>query len=112
MLNITERQTRNATILDLEGNIIMGGGSNKYGQEIRRLLEEGKTNVLLNFQSVRYIDSSGIGELISSSQLLNKAGGSLKLYNLPKKVEEVIALSSVLPILEVCESESEALNGS
>lgn len=110
MLNIQERQSGNTTILDLEGDVIMGGGSSKLRQAINDLIKEDKTNVLLNFQKVRYIDSSGTGEILSVSQSFEEIGGSLKLTNLTPKVEQVLALSSILPILDVYDDEASALN--
>jgi anti-sigma B factor antagonist len=101
MVNITERANGETTILDLEGNLIMGGGSKKFGQEIRRLVAAGKTNILLDFTGVKYIDSSGIGELVSGAEAINSAGGSLKLSNLSAKVEDVISLSGVRSLFEI-----------
>ncbi|NJM53340.1 MAG: STAS domain-containing protein [Blastocatellia bacterium] len=111
MLNIEERKSGNTTILDLEGDVIMGGGSAKLRQAISELLKEDKTDVLLNFQKVRYIDSSGTGEILSSLESINKNEGSLKLTNLSPKVEQVLTLSSILPILDIYEDEKSALNG-
>jgi anti-sigma B factor antagonist len=109
MLNIQERQSGDTTILDLEGDVIMGGGSAKLRQAIDELLKEEKTNVLLNFEKVRYMDSSGTGEILSVSQSFNDVGGTLKLTNLTPKVEQVLALSSILPILDVYDDEATAL---
>ena len=109
MLNIQERQNGNTTILDLEGDVIMGGGSAKLRQTIGNLLKEDKTHILLNFEKVRYIDSSGTGEIISSLETINENEGSLKLTNLTSKVEQVLALSSILPILDVYDDEVSAL---
>lgn len=109
MLNIKERQAGDAVVLDLEGNIIMGGGSAELRDNIRRLIQEGKEKVILNFAGVKYIDSSGVGELVSSSVALNRVSGQLKLLNLPEKVEEVMALSSLLSIFEVYDNEAEAV---
>ena len=109
MLDITERQTNGTTILDLAGNVIMGGGSKRLGEEVRRLTSAGNTNVLLNFTSVKYLDSSGVGELLSLSDAISRADGSLKLSNLPPKVEEVLTLSGVLPIFDIYEDENAAL---
>lgn len=111
MLNITERQSADVTILDLEGNIIMGGGSAQLRDAMRRLIEEGKKNVLLNFARVKYVDSSGVGELVTSFVTLNRAGGNLKLANLPERVEQVMTLSSVKSIFDIYDNESEALAG-
>lgn len=110
MLDINERQTNGVTILDLTGNIIMGGGSKRLGEGIRRLTEAGKANVLLNFAGVKYLDSSGVGELLALSDAINRAEGSLKLSNLPPKVEEVLTLSGVLPIFDIYDDERHALD--
>ncbi len=109
MLDITERQTNGVTILDLTGNVIMGGGSKRLGEDVRRAVEAGNTNVLLNFSAVKYLDSSGVGELISLSEAINRAEGKLKLSNLPPKVEEVLTLSGVLPIFDIYDDERAAL---
>ena len=112
MLNISERQAGDSVILDLEGNIIMGSGSAQLRDSIRRLIQEGKEKIILNLAGVKYIDSSGVGELVSSSVALNRVQGQLKLLNLPEKVEEVMALSSLLSIFEVYDDESEAVSKS
>lgn len=110
MLDITERQNDDVTILDLTGNIIMGGGSKRLGEDVRRRLEAGNTNVLLNFSDVKYLDSSGVGELIALADAVNRADGNLKLANLPPKVEEVLTLSGVLPMFEIYDDERAALD--
>ena len=110
MLNIEERQNGNVTILDLEGDVIMGGGAAKLRQTIAELIKNNKTDVLLNFQKVKYIDSSGTGEIISVSESFDKIGGNLKLSNLSPKVEQVLALSSILLILDIYDDEASALN--
>ena len=106
MLDIKERQTGDVTILDLEGSIIMGGGSARLRETVRRLIGQDRKNVVLNLADVKYIDSSGVGELVSSSVALGRASGYLKLSNLHGKVEEVLTLSSLLPFFELYEGES------
>ena len=110
MLKITERLAGDVTILDLDGNIIMGGGSAALRDTIRRLIKEDRKEILLNFSGVKYIDSSGVGELVSGLVALNRKEGQLKLLHLPEKVEQVMALSSVLSIFEVYDDESRALS--
>ena len=109
MLDINKRQTNETTILDLTGNVIMGGGSKRLGEDVRRAVEAGNTNVLLNFSAVKYLDSSGVGELIALSDAISRAEGSLKLSTLPPKVEEVLTLSGVLPIFDIYDDERHAL---
>lgn len=110
LLSITERQAGDVTILDLDGNIIMGVGSVLLRDAIRRLIKEGKKKVLLNFAGIKYMDSSGIGELVSGLVALNREGGHLRLFNLTERIEEVMSLSSLLSLFEIYDSEQEALD--
>jgi anti-sigma B factor antagonist len=109
LLNTTERQVGDVTILDLEGSLIMGGGATILRDTIGRLLAAGKKKVLLNFAGVKYVDSSGIGELVSSLVTFNREDGQLKLYNLTERIEEVLTLSSLLSLFEVYPDEEQAL---
>jgi anti-sigma B factor antagonist len=109
-LNISERQAGDVTILDLSGKITIGEGSVALRTTIRRMLEEGKKKILLNLAGVGYVDSSGIGELVSSYTAINKDGGQLKLLNLTQKIQDLLTITKLLTVFDVYESESEALN--
>lgn len=109
-LNIKERQAGDVTVLDLEGNVIMGGGSAELRSAIRRLISEGRKKILLNFAQVKYVDSSGIGELVASVVSIGSRGGQMKLINLSERVDEVMGISNLLSIFEVYDDESKALN--
>lgn len=108
-LNIAERQAGDVTILDLDGKITIGEGSVALRNAIRRLLGEGKNKILLNLGSVGYIDSSGIGELVSSFTAVNKESGQLKLLNLTQKIQDLLAITKLLTVFDVFEDEGEAL---
>lgn len=108
-LNISERQAGDITILDLDGKITIGEGSVALRNAIRRLLGEGKNKILLNLGSVGYIDSSGIGELVSSFTAVNKENGQLKLLNLTQKIQDLLAITKLLTVFDVFEDEGEAL---
>ena len=88
-LNIKERQAGDVTILDLSGKITIGEGSVQLREAVRRLLDDGKKKILLNLGDVSYVDSSGIGELVSSYTTTNNNGGQLKLLNLTKKIQDL-----------------------
>src|SRR5678809_592430 len=92
-LNIEERQAGDVTVLDMSGKITIGEGSVALRTAVRRLLEEGKKRILLNLAGVSYIDSSGIGELVSSYTAINKEGGQLKLLNLTQKLQDLLHIS-------------------
>ena len=109
-LNITERQAGDVTILDLSGKVTIGEGSVALRGAIRRLLGEGKSKILLNLGSVGYVDSSGIGELVSSFTAVNKEGGTLKLLNLTQKIQDLLAITKLLTVFDVFEKEDEALS--
>jgi len=109
-LNIKERQAGDITILDMDGKVTIGEGSVALRSAIRRLLEEGKKKILLNLGGVGYIDSSGIGELVSSFTAINKDGGQLKLLNLTQKLQDLLGITKLLTVFDVYENESDALN--
>ena len=109
-LNINERQAGDVTVLDMNGRITIGEGSVALRTAIRRLLEEGKKKILLNLGGVGYIDSSGIGELVSSFTAINKEGGQLKLLNLTQKLRDLLAITKLLTVFDVYENEGEALD--
>ena len=108
-INISERQAGDVTILDLSGKVTIGEGSVALRNAIRRLLGEGKNKILLNLGKVGYIDSSGIGELVSSFTAVNKEGGSLKLLNLTQKIQDLLAITKLLTVFDVFDEEAEAL---
>ena len=109
-LDIKERQAGDVIVLDMSGKITIGEGSVALRSAIRRLLEEGKKKILLNLAGVGYIDSSGIGELVSSYTAINKEQGQLKLLNLTQKLQDLLAITKLLTVFDVYESESDALN--
>jgi anti-sigma B factor antagonist len=109
-LNINERQAGDVTVLDLSGKITIGEGSVALRTAVRRLLEEGKKRVLLNLANVSYIDSSGIGELVSSYTATNKEAGQLKLLNLTQKIKDLLTITKLYTVFDVYDNEAEALN--
>ncbi|MGH9898110.1 MAG: STAS domain-containing protein [Pyrinomonadaceae bacterium] len=108
-LNIAERQAGDVTILDLDGKITIGEGSVALRTVIRRLLDEGKKKILLNLARVGYVDSSGIGELVSSFTSVKNAGGQLKLLGLTQKIKDLLTITKLLTVFDTYENESGAL---
>jgi anti-sigma B factor antagonist len=108
-LNIKERQAGDVTILDLSGKITIGEGSVQLREAVRRLLDEGKKKILLNLGDVSYVDSSGIGELVSSYTTTNNNGGQLKLLNLTKKIQDLLMITKLLTVFETHDTEEAAV---
>ena len=109
-ITISERQAGDVTILDLNGKVTIGEGSVALRNTIRRLLGDGKSKILMNLGGVGYIDSSGIGELVSSFTAVNKEGGTLKLLNLTQKIQDLLAITKLLTVFDVYDDEAEALS--
>ena len=109
-IHITDRQVGNVIILDIDGQLTMGGSSVALHAAIRRLLEEGEDQILLNLAGVSYVDSSGLGELIASHSALDKKGGQIKLLHLTDRVRELMTSTQLLTLFDVYESESEAVD--
>jgi anti-sigma B factor antagonist len=109
-LSIKDREVGDVTILDLSGKITIGEGSVQLREAVRRLLDEGKKKILLNLGEVAYVDSSGIGELVSSYTTTNNQGGHLKLLNLTKKIQDLLMITKLLTVFETFDSEASALD--
>ena len=109
-LDVKERQAGDVTILDLRGEVRIGEGSIALRDAIRNLADTGKKKLLLNLAGVSYIDSSGIGELVSSYTAIGKEGGQLKLLNLTQKLQDLLTITKLLTVFDVYESEADALN--
>jgi len=109
-ITITERQAGDVTILDLVGKVTIGEGSVALRNTIRRLLGEGKNKILLNLGGVGYIDSSGIGELVSSFTAVKKEGGILKLLSLTQKIQDLLAITKLLTVFDTFDDEASALS--
>src|SRR5215470_10430933 len=108
-LTIKDREAGDVTILDLSGKITIGEGSVQLREAVRRLLDEGRKKILLNLGDVAYVDSSGIGELVSSYTTTNNQGGQLKLLNLTKKIQDLLMITKLLTVFETYDNEQSAL---
>jgi anti-sigma B factor antagonist len=105
----TTRELGGIAIVDLSGRISLGDGSALLRKTVRDLLDEGRTKIILNLGDVNYIDSSGIGELVSGFTAVRNRGGELKLLNLTKKVNDLLQLTKLFTVFEVHNDESGAV---
>ncbi len=109
-LEIRERMVGDVVILDLIGKVTIGEGSVQLRDTVSRLLEAGRNRIILNLGGVSYVDSSGIGELVSRYTTTKNTGGRLKLLNLPKKIKDLLMITKLLTVFEIYEDEEAALN--
>ena len=109
-LNIEERQAGDVTILDLAGNITLGSGGRELDGLVRDLVREGRSKILLNLADVIYVDSSGLGHLISSYNAARIGGGQLKLLNLTKRVRDLLVITNLVTVFDTFNEELTALH--
>jgi len=109
-LYATTREDSGIAIVDLSGRISLGEGSALLRKTVRDLLEQGHARILLNLGDVNYIDSSGIGELVSGFTAVRNRGGELKLLSLTKKVNDLLQLTKLFTVFEVFNDENTAVS--
>ena len=108
-MEIAERVVNDVTILDLKGKMTLGEGDELLKDKINSLLSQGRKKLLLNLEGVPYIDSAGLGEVVRTYTTVSRQGGSLKLLNLTKRIEDLLSITKLLTVFETYESESEAV---
>jgi anti-sigma B factor antagonist len=101
---------KGVVIVDLSGNITLGGGNIFLKETLRSLAEQNQTKVLLNLADVTYIDSSGLGELVAGYTAISKAGGELKLLNLTDRVKDLMMITKLLTVFDAFDTESSAVD--
>jgi anti-sigma B factor antagonist len=108
-VKISTRQVDGVTILDMSGRITLGEGSVQLRDAVRDLLGKGQKHILLNLGDVTYIDSSGIGELVSAFTTVKNQGGELKLLNLTRKVHDLLQITKLYTVFDVKDDEASAV---
>jgi anti-sigma B factor antagonist len=109
-MKATVRQVDSVTVVDLSGRITLGEGCTQLRELIRGEVGKGNKKVLLNLADVTYIDSSGIGELVSAFTAVSNQGGQLKLLNLTKKVHDLLQITKLYTVFDVHDDEAKAIS--
>ncbi|HET6145149.1 MAG TPA: STAS domain-containing protein [Candidatus Acidoferrales bacterium] len=105
----TSRDVGDVTVIDMDGRITLGEGSALLRDLIRENLARGQRKILLNLGGINYIDSSGLGELVSGYRYIKSEGGEVKLLNLNKKVTDLLQITKLYTVFDIHSQESEAL---
>lgn len=106
----TAREVGGVTIVDLSGRITLGEGSSMLRQMVRDLLAKNQRKIVLNLADINYIDSAGIGELVSGYTTVRNQGGELKLLQLTKKVHDLLQITKLYTVFEVHDKEQAVLD--
>jgi anti-sigma B factor antagonist len=108
-LYLNQRRIGEVTVVDLKGRARIVGSTIALHRSVRCLVDEGKTQIVLDLQGVTDIDSGGLGELISSLRTVTNRGGTFKLVHLTEKLRELLSITKLLTVFDISENESEAL---
>ena len=109
MVRVTVRRVDGVAVVDIGGRITLGEGSTKLRDSIQELLANNERRILLNLGEVTYIDSSGLGELVSAFTAVRAKCGELKLLNLTRKVHDLLQITKLYTVFDVQEDEANAI---
>jgi len=106
---LSSRQVGEVTVIDIEGRLTLGDGSNALRDELRHLIATNRRKILVNLGDVSYIDSSGIGQLVAGFTTVSNQGGKLKLVKANKRIKDLLHMTRIAAIFEMYEDESAAV---
>jgi anti-sigma B factor antagonist len=106
---ISERKRNDVTILDLKGKITIGAAEEALRDAVHKVLGNGSTKLVLNLKEVSTIDSSGVGELVSSYTSATNRGAKIKLASLPPKINDILTITQLITVFDVYDNEDEAV---
>jgi anti-sigma B factor antagonist len=108
-MQIDERKVGDVTILDMKGKMTLGDGDEMLRAKINAIIQAGAKRIVLNLGDVPYIDSAGLGEVVRTYTTVSRQGGVLKLLNLTKRIQDLLAITKLLTVFETFENENEAV---
>ena len=109
-MQIEERQVGDVMILELSGRLTIGEGDELLRDKINSMLQQGHRKLLLNLGEVPYVDSAGLGQMVSTLSTVKRQGGSLKLLHLTKRIQDLLSITKLLTVFDAFDSEQEALD--
>ena len=108
-LQASSREIGGVIVIDLDGRITLGDGSALLRDLIHEHLDKGHKKLVLNLAAISYLDSTGLGEMVSGYRLVKSQGGELKLLNLNKKVSDLLQVTKLYTVFDIHNDETEAV---
>jgi anti-sigma B factor antagonist len=105
-LKTSTREVQGVSIVDIKGRIVIGEESARLRDLVHDLLSKGHKKILFNLGDVHYIDSTGLGSLVSAFTSVRKQGGELKLFNLTNKVQGVLQITKLYTVFDILNDEA------
>jgi anti-sigma B factor antagonist len=109
-MRLTTRKVNEVAILDLGGRITLGEESGRLRDAVREIIVKGSKMIIVNLGEVSYIDSAGLGELVSAFTAVKKAGGELKLLNVTKNINDLLVITKLVTVFDVSDNEAAAVS--
>jgi anti-sigma B factor antagonist len=106
---IKSRQLDDVVILDISGRLTLGEGTITLRDALQKLLNRGERKFVMNLEHVDYIDSAGLGELITGFTTVRAQGGQLKLLKLTHRIHDLLQITKLLTVFDSFDSETEAI---
>jgi anti-sigma B factor antagonist len=108
-LKVGSRKVKGVTVLDLSGRLVLGEETRTLRETLKELAVRGEKKILLNLADVSYVDSTGLGTLVSGYATLSGQQGQLKLLNLTKKIRDILQMTKLLTVFESFDDEAKAI---
>ena len=109
-MKIEKRQVKDVTVFDLKGKILIGDSIDVLREAIKESLDKAEKNIVLNFNAVPYLDSTGLGEVVRSYTSVKKEDGVIKIANLTDKVQDLLSVTKLITVFEVFDTVDEAVD--
>lgn len=109
-MKIAERTLGAVTVIDVDGPITLGGGdTDRLGDKVRSLLQQGRKQLIANLANVSYMDSAGLGELVQAYTTVKRQGGTLKLVGVTKRLNDLLVITKLVNVFDTYDSEAAAV---
>ena len=108
-MQISERTIGKATVLDVTGHMTMGDSISEFRNRIDGLVARAQNRIVINLGGVGYVDSAGLGELVAARTTVSNSGGQIRLVNLTQKIDQLLIVTKLSTVFEICPNEHEAL---
>lgn len=108
-MTITERGVGDVRVLDITGPITLAENTERLGDKVRSLLQQGFKKIVLNLGGVAYVDSAGLGELVRAHSTASRQGGRVKLIGMTKKINDLLIITKLATVFDLYDSEPQAV---
>jgi anti-sigma B factor antagonist len=108
-MQIEERVVGGVTILDVKGRLVLGDGDVLLRDKVHSLVSQGRKRIVLNLADMPYVDSGGLGEIVSTHTTVSRANGGLKLLNVTKRIHDLLVITKLVTVFDAFDSEAEAV---